>query len=242
MTPTPSRPSSPTPSSSSASSNSTHTAVPTNPHPSKSKTGSGLSNGYGHTLAPLTPTPSSATLIPTAHDTSLHASSQHAQPRRRGAQTNPARQNETMSISAELPAPSWHLLTRATAAPTTAMPRSSRASSLIESVHAALRPYIRYAPLFLLCVVLPSLAVFLRFLRRHRPRSLLSLSAAAAVVAGGSAAGAGTDVARMRARAVEDVRRRLSGVQGSRGLLGAVWDEAMRAIWDTVAMGGRGLV
>ncbi|KAH9995645.1 hypothetical protein BJV74DRAFT_883850 [Russula compacta] len=244
VTPTPSRPSSPTPSSSSASSNSTHTAVPTNPHPSRSKTGPGLSNGYGHghTLVPLTPTPSSATLIPTAHDTSPRASSQHAQPRRRGAHTSPARKNETTSISAELPAPSWHLLTRATAAPTTAMPRSNRTSSLIELVHAALRPYIRYAPLFLLCVVLPALAVFLRFLRRHRPKSILSLSAAAAVVAGGSAAGAGTDVARMRTRAVEDVRRRLSGVQGSRGLLGAVWDEAVRAIWDTVAMGGRGLV
>ena len=64
---------------------------------------------------------------------------------------------------------------------------------------------------------------------------------AAGVGAGGAGSSAGVGAATTR-RAVEDVRRRLSGVQARRGLLGVVWDEAMRAIWDTVAMGGRGLV
>ena len=57
-------------------------------------------------------------------------------------------------------------------------------------------------------------------------------------------AGAGAEVgaSAVRNKAVEDVRRRLSGVQGRRGLLSAVWDETVRAVWDTVVMGGRGLV
>jgi hypothetical protein len=37
---------------------------------------------------------------------------------------------------------------------------------------------------------------------------------------------------------VEDVRRRLSGVQARWGLLGVVWDEAVWTIWDTVARDG----
>lgn len=58
------------------------------------------------------------------------------------------------------------------------------------------------------------------------------------VVAGvGSESGAAA-----RTRAVEDVRRRLSGVQARRGFLGTLWDEAVRAVSDTVTMGGRGLV
>lgn len=122
-------------------------------------------------------------------------------------------------------------------------------------MHAALRPYIRYAPLFLLCVVLPALTMLLRLLRRRRPRAIISPSsaaaaaAAAAMVAGaglgvGSGAGGseGVLVGAARMRAVEEVRRRLSGVQGRRGLLGAMWDEVVRAVRDTVAMGGRGLV
>jgi hypothetical protein len=118
---------------------------------------------------------------------------------------------------------------------------------MIESVHAALRPYLRHTPLFLLFVVLPALAIFMRFLRR-RPKSIAAPSPAvvgaamaAGVGAGGAGSSAGAGAATTR-RAVEDVRRRLSGVQARRGLLGVVWDEAMRAIWDTVAMGGRGLV
>lgn len=50
------------------------------------------------------------------------------------------------------------------------------------------------------------------------------------------------EVVKNKNKAVEDVRRRLSGVQGRRGLLSAVWDETVRAVWDTVVMGGRGLV
>lgn len=112
-------------------------------------------------------------------------------------------------------------------------------------MHAALRPYIRYAPLFLLCVVLPALAMLLRSLRRRSKaisNSSAAAAAAAAVVAGaGARSGVGMDAA-ARTKVVEDVRKRLSGVQGRRGLLGTVWDETVRAVWDTVAMGGRGLV
>jgi len=82
----------------------------------------------------------------------------------------------------------------------------------------------------MLCVVLPALAVLVRFFRR-RHKAVAAASAGAEV--GASA---------VRNKAVEDVRRRLSGVQGRRGLLSAVWDETMRAVWDTVVMGGRGLV
>ncbi len=82
--------------------------------------------------------------------------------------------------------------------------------------------------------MLPALAVFVRFFRRRH-------KATAAVAAAGAGAEVGASAA-ARAKAVEDVRRRLSGVQGGRGLLSAVWDEAVRAVWDTVVMGGRGLV
>ena len=93
----------------------------------------------------------------------------------------------------------------------------------------AFRPYIRLTPLFMLCVVLPALAVLVRFFRRRH-------KATAAAIA------VGADVSAVKSKAVEDVRRRLSGVQGGRGLLSAVWDETVRAVWDTVVMGGRGLV
>jgi len=86
--------------------------------------------------------------------------------------------------------------------------------------------------------------MLLRFLRNRRrwPKSI-SPSSAAAVAATSAIAGVGSESgAAARTRAVEDVRRRLSGVQGRRGLLGTLWDEAVRAVWDTVTMGGRGLV
>lgn len=88
----------------------------------------------------------------------------------------------------------------------------------------------------MLCVVLPTLAVLVRYFRRRHKATAAAAAAAAGVVASvGADAGA-------RNKAVEDVRRRLSGVQGRRGLLSAVWDETVRAIWDSVVMGGRGLV
>ena len=100
----------------------------------------------------------------------------------------------------------------------------SGASSWLE----VFRPYLRLAPLFILCVVLPSLAVLLRFFRRRHKATTAAVAAAAA--------SAGTEVG-VRNKAVEDVRRRLR-----RGLLSTVWDETVRAVWDTVVMGGRGLV
>ena len=63
----------------------------------------------------------------------------------------------------------------------------------------------------------------------------MAAAAAATAVGSGSSAAA-------RTRAVEDVRRRLSAVQGRQGLVSTLWNEAVRAVWDTVAMGGRGLV
>jgi hypothetical protein len=86
----------------------------------------------------------------------------------------------------------------------------------------------------MLCVVLPALAVLVRFFRRRHKTT----AGAVAVASAGAEVGASA----VRNKAVEDVRRRLSGVQGRRGLLSAVWDETVRAIWDTVVMGGRGLV
>ena len=71
---------------------------------------------------------------------------------------------------------------------------------------------------------------------------MAAAAATAAVVASaGARSGAGMN-ATARTKVVEEVRKRLSGVQARRGLLGTVWDETVRAIWDTVAMGGRGLV
>jgi hypothetical protein len=85
--------------------------------------------------------------------------------------------------------------------------------------------------------------MLLRFLRHRRrwPKSISSAAAAAAATAVVAGAGSGAGAA-ARTRAVEDVRRRLSGVQGRRGLFSTLWNEAVRAVWDTVAMGGSGLV
>ena len=217
--------------------------MPTNPHPrgSKSKLGNGHGNGYAHGLAPLTPSSSSAALrTPTNDSPSLRASSSRAEQQRRGAHSPAGRNDgETRSPSTERRPTSWYVLTRTA----TTIPGSGR-SSLIESIQTALRPYIRFAPLFLLCVILPALAMLLRFLRNRRwPKSISPSSSAAAVAATAVVAGAGSESgAAARTRAVEEVRRRLSGVHGRRGLLGALWDEAVRAVSDTVTMGGRGLV
>ena len=101
---------------------------------------------------------------------------------------------------------------------------------------------MRFAPLFVLCVILPALAILLRFLR-HRRRWPKSISLAAAAGATSVVAGVGSGSgAEARTRAVEDVRRRLSGVQGRRDLLDTLWDEAVRAVRDTVAIGGSGLI
>lgn len=218
--------------------------MPTNPHPraSKSKPGNGHANGYANGLAPLTPTPSGAALrTPTNDSPSLHASSSRAKQQRRGAHS-PARRDdsETRSPSTERRPTSWYVLTRAT----TTIPDSGR-SSLIESIQATLRPYIRFAPLFLLCVILPALAMLLRFLRNRRrwPKSISPSSSAAAVAAASVVAGVGSELGTAaRTRAVEDVRRRLGSVQGRRGMFSTLWDEAVKAVLDTVTMGGRGLV
>lgn len=216
--------------------------MPTNPHPraSKSKIGNGHGNGYAHGLAPLTPS-SAAVRTPTTNDISSFGASSSRAKQQRGAHS-PARRNddETRSPSTERRPTSWYVLTRAA----TTIPSSGR-SSLIESIQTALRPYIRYAPLFLICVILPALAMLLRFLRNRRrwPMSISPSSSAAAVAATSIVAGVGFESsAAARTRAMEDVRRRLGGVQGRRGLLGTLWDEAVRAVRDTVAMGGRGLV
>jgi hypothetical protein len=72
--------------------------------------------------------------------------------------------------------------------------------------------------------------MLLHFLRNRRrwPNSNSSSSSAAAVAATSIIAAVGSELgAAARMRAVEDVRRRLSGVQGRRGLLGTLWDEAV---------------
>ncbi|KAF8269900.1 hypothetical protein EI94DRAFT_1659481 [Lactarius quietus] len=205
VTPTPSRPSSPTPSSSSASTNSTHTAVPANPHRRGAKY-------HSHSLGPLTPTPSTSTVTPASYRASFRAAS-----------SSPARRSRTPAAAAAAGERyAGSALTRSGA-------------GALSSWFDALRPYIRLAPLFMLCVVLPALAVLVRFFRRRH-------KATATVVAAAASAGAEVGAGAVRNKAVEDVRRRLSGVQGGRGLLSAVWDETVRALWDTVVMGGRGLV
>ena len=82
--------------------------------------------------------------------------------------------------------------------------------------------------------LLSALAMLLRSLRRRSKAILGSSSASAA------AAPVVTRARVLDRVVVEEVRKRLSGVQARRGLFGTVWDETVRAIWDTVAMGGRG--
>lgn len=213
--------------------------MPTNPHPraSQSKLENGHGNGYAHGLTPLTPTPSSAALrTPTIDSSSLHNSSSRARQQRRGAHSPARHNNETRLPSTERRQTSWYVLTR--------IPGEGR-SSLVESLQNALRPYIRFAPLFLLCVILPALAILVRFIRNRRrwPKTISTSSSAAAVAATSVVTRIGSESgAAARTKVVDDVRRRLSGVQGRRGLLSTLWDEAVRAVWDTVAMGGRGLV
>ena len=156
---------------------------------------------------------------------------------RRGAMHMPRACNdsETGTASAERRPTPWYVLTRVTKT----TPSSSRASSssLIESIHTALRPHILVAPLFLLCllcVVLPALAVLLRFLRHRRrcPKSIYPSSAAAAAAAATVVVASSDAGAAARTRAVEDVRRRLSGRQG---LLSMLWNESVRVVWDIEA-------
>jgi hypothetical protein len=78
----------------------------------------------------------------------------------------------------------------------------------------------RLTTAFILFVVIPLLSILLRLRRR---RSLLG----AASADGGSMA--------------VSVKRRLQSAEGT-GLVGRIWTEAVRAVVDTVKMGGSGLV
>ncbi|KAI0312781.1 hypothetical protein OF83DRAFT_1144335 [Amylostereum chailletii] len=97
--------------------------------------------------------------------------------------------------------------------------------SAIAVVRAFVRPYLQQGfslsrlVVFLISLLLPALSLLIR-LRRRR------------VGIPGAPAGSA---------AAEDVRRRL-GVRKSAGLWRTLWEEVVRAVGDTVRMGGRGLV
>ncbi|KAF9807760.1 hypothetical protein IEO21_08056 [Rhodonia placenta] len=220
ITPRPSRSVSPAPSTSSTSSGSTHTATPTTPHPGGSKGKAPL-----HAIARLTPaaasgssqslssTATSRTVTPALVERQRSRSDQ----RRRGRH---AMRNGAASTASSLPrAPRAPSLEPLAPRPPTALAvlRSSVGAIVQRASRTRLTAYV------LLLFVFPLLSLVFR-VRRRRP--------AVRPVGNG---GGGT---------VAEVRRRLS-VEG-KGVVGQVvlrvWEELVRAVGDTVHMGGRGLV
>ncbi|PCH39386.1 hypothetical protein WOLCODRAFT_129232 [Wolfiporia cocos MD-104 SS10] len=204
------------------------------PSPSPS-TSSASSSSSDNTATPRTPTPGDVKGKVSARLTqaSTSASSQtissaatsrtvtptlraHSKARRAPADARSAADSARTATPRPLPRPPR--------APPLQEPRPPRPPSALallrELVHGISRT--RLTAYAVLMVVLPLLSLFLRVRRRRR-------------VAGGS--GGST---------ADEVRRRLRGAaEGKGGAMGVVrgaWDELVRSVWDTVQMGGRGLV
>ena len=215
---------SPSRSTSSESSTSTHTATPRTPHPEQKKgKGKVADQGSLNGLTRLTPTDSrsissetSATTTGTVTPDSVNKRlSQRPSLRGRRDSATPNGGARTDALS-PVPRPP-----RASpiSAPTVRPPSTiGLIRAYIQSILATTsRP--KLAALFVVFVVLPLLSVFVRVRRQRLVAS-----------PGGTA---------------EQVRRRLRGTQGSSSravtLAARVWEEVVRAVGDTLRMGGGGL-
>ncbi|KAJ3480784.1 hypothetical protein NLI96_g8103 [Meripilus lineatus] len=231
-----SRTASPAPSISSESSSSTHTATPLSPRPS-SKSSKSKVNGNGRIPSVSRLTPSSSTS--SSQSVSSTATSKTVTPktvqrsngiaRGRAAQPNGKANGHAVSAESESPNPSSSSLplsrlsrSRSSIGPTSTTESPSTLTILksyfdISFLTANKSKTITFVLLF---VIVPIVSFVLR-LRRRRIAGVAGTSAGAAV----------------------EVRRRLrTGNAQGRGPIAMVWDEFVRAVGDTVRMGGRGLV
>ncbi|EMD33985.1 hypothetical protein CERSUDRAFT_159355 [Gelatoporia subvermispora B] len=231
--PSSSRAPSPSPSTSSMSSSSSeHTATPRTPHPGASKgkgkgrappllgsMTSSISSGSGSASSQsISSTATSRTVTPSRQSSKQRAANGNARQRR-----TPERRRSSPHAGGEispLPIPPR--------APPAEMPLTARAPSTLlllrQSFEGWLRsvPGARFTAFLIFAVVVPLLSFAFRVRRRR-------LTPGGAAVPGSTAA---------------EVRRRLraSGATGTGGIVSRLWQETLRAVSDTVRMGGRGLV
>ncbi|KAI0091266.1 hypothetical protein BDY19DRAFT_991834 [Irpex rosettiformis] len=227
---------SPARSTSSESTTSTHTVTPQSPHPSSSK-GKGKTkvlNGTLNGLTRLTPSPAlseessaqSSTSVTTSRTVTPNSVSRNHSISRRNVNGNPrassSQKSDTIAIRTTATAP---------------LPRSVSSENTVRepSTLALIRSYIndflrnttksKIIIYFVVFVVFPAISLAVRIRRRRNFRL---------VQAGEGGVGA-ADV----------VRRRLRGTTGGPlpggSLLGSLWNEVIRAVGDTIRMGGGGL-
>ncbi|KZT02282.1 uncharacterized protein LAESUDRAFT_738864 [Laetiporus sulphureus 93-53] len=217
---------------SSASSGSTHTATPTTPRPGGKSDLQSLTHmqpsPHSGSSQSISSAATSRTVTPALVERQRSRSSNRTRSRR-GAQArsrDPRSGSSTRGAISPIPRPPRALPVEAPQPrpPTTlALVRSSLEALLHSMSRARLTAYL------LFFVVFPLLSFVFR-LRRRR-----------------TSAGPGPGPAPVGKGAVEEVRRRLRNgplveTKSAGGLLRQMWEELVRAVSDTVQMGGRGLV
>ncbi|KAF4596286.1 hypothetical protein EYR38_007663 [Pleurotus pulmonarius] len=195
---------------------------------SPASTSSSLSTTSTHTAVPSTPRDlrkgrpalqrqrnrSSASISSTD---STATATPRSQQRRSSSRRSPSHHSSShrSSISAVLPFRS-HIQTQ---------PVAVRPPSAYSLIKAFLQPYFttsKFTTFFVLFIIFPLVSLFFRVRGRRKP------------VGPGFRATAGIATADL-------VRRRLQAAEGA-GMVGRVWGEVVRAVLDTVKMGGSGLV
>ncbi|KAI0925522.1 hypothetical protein AcV5_008238 [Taiwanofungus camphoratus] len=213
-----------TSSASSSSSTSTHTATPRMPHPKK-----GTNTARLRTVARLTPASASTS----SQSISSTATSSTATPATVQRQRSPAHRTKAHR-GTEPPGTQLSPVPRAPRAHPLQAPTPPQAPSTLALLRSSLDALLQSASrtkltAWLLFIVAFPLLSFVFQLRRRRTR----------IAAGSAPPGGG---------AAEEVRRRLrsaallEGKGGAGGILWRLWQEFLRAVSDTVQMGGRGLV
>jgi hypothetical protein len=197
------------------------------PAPSASSSSSSLSTTSTHTAIPRTPRPnafvphamsslvSSASSASVASDRTVTQQPSLNPHLRRIGNSNPTSANGSASLS---PSPSSPSIFRPP--PLERSSANVRAPSTLAVIRASLLPYLtssRVTTFLLLFVLVPVISLIIKIRRQRK------------IVAG---AGLG---------AAEVVKRRLANGQ-VQTTIGRVWGEVVRAVTDTVRMGGGGLV
>ncbi|OCH93038.1 hypothetical protein OBBRIDRAFT_817981 [Obba rivulosa] len=227
--PGPSRAPSPAPSASSVSSSSSeHTATPRAPHPGASK-GKGKARAFMQPLPRMTTSPA-PTRASSASSQSLSsaATSRTVTPTRlaardAGAARHPRQTPERRRSSPHQPVSPLPIAPRAPPVEMPLVPRAPSTRALLrQTFDAWLRsvPGARLTALLVFAVLVPLLSFAFRVRRRQLGRGAPPGPTAA------------------------EVRRRLrgNGAVGAEGFVSRLWQEMVRAVGDTVRMGGRGLV
>lgn len=120
--------------------------------------------------------------------------------------------------------------------------------STFSMVKSSLIPHVGFATLVVLALALISLIRFRRSRRRLQITNGGTNTPASALNSYTLRIGTradGTEVGTTVGSAVDEVRKKLAspgGTRGTSGIIGSVWNEAVRVVSDTVRMGGRGLI